>query len=113
MRTIDAVVAAAERLNRANVRDAINVGTRNGLYRDNMSADARKLDEAFQAYYEAQRPRTDGPQPLPPIGGPHIEIDAKAAGFTLEMSEETRREIEQIEQNAAMARLNAGKFILD
>lgn len=74
MSTLEAVIAAAERLNKANVRDACNVGTRNGLYRNNMSAEARALDEAFQTHYEAQQPQT---------------INAADIGFTLKSDQKT------------------------
>lgn len=75
---IEEILNAAEALNKANVRDASNAGTKRGLYRDNMSPEARVLDEAFQRYYEAQQPRT-----LPPISSGRVEIDAKTIGFTL------------------------------
>lgn len=108
--TVKAILAAAEVLNRANVRAAQASGER--LYREAMTTEARALDEAFQAHYEAQQPQTDGPQPLPRLHQ-SVEIDAKAIGFTLKMSEETKREIEEIERNSAMARLNAPKMIFD
>jgi hypothetical protein len=72
------VFEAAEALNKANVRDACNVGTMNGLYRQNMSAEARKLDEAFQAYYESQLPRTD-----------RTEFPASEIGVTLNSDQGT------------------------
>lgn len=106
-----AIFDAAEALNKANVASA-SKGAMRGLYRDNMSAEAKHLDQTFQSYYESQQPRTIGPQPIPLTSERH-EIAAESIGFSLEMSEETRREIEEIERNAALARINAGKFYFD
>jgi hypothetical protein len=81
------VLFAADALNKANVRDANNVGTRNGLYRDNMNPEARSLDEAFQAYYRAQQPST--------------EINAADIGFTLKSDKKTMDAIaEDVARNA-------------
>lgn len=104
------VVAAAERLNQTNVAAAQAKGTR--LYRDEMSPEARALDEAFQAYYEAQQPSTTGPRSIPPIS-PRREISASEIGITLAIDDETRRQIQEIEHNAALARANAHKFLFD
>lgn len=102
--TTDAIIAAAEKLNRANVAAAQATGAR--LYRDVMTPEARALDEAFQAHYEAQQTSTIGPQIIPPLRE-RVEIDAKAVGLDLKMSDECRREIEEIETYAALARLRA------
>ncbi len=80
------VLRAAEAMNKANVRDASNVGTRNGLYRDNMSAEARKLDEAFQAYYRAQQPST--------------QLNASDIGFTLKSDQKTMDAIADVARRA-------------
>lgn len=106
--TTDAIIAAAENLNRANVAAAQTTGER--LYRDVMTPEARALDEAFQAHYEAQQPSTTGPRPIPPLRD-RVEIDAKAVGLDWKMSDECRREIEDIENNAALARLNAKNIV--
>lgn len=54
------VVEAARALNLHNVTKAqLTAGQHNDpLYRDYMGLDARKLDEAFQAYAEAGQPKT-------------------------------------------------------
>lgn len=108
--TIEAIISAAEKLNRANVNAAQATGTR--LYRDVMTPEARALDEAFQAHYEVQQAPTTGPRPLPPLSE-RAEFDPKSVGFSLEMSDETRREIEETERNTALAMLNAKNFIFD
>lgn len=79
MTTHEEIIAAAERLNIANVAAAQKRGR---LYRDHMTPEARNLDEVLQAYYEAQKPSTNGPQPLPPTSV-RVEIDSKEIGFTL------------------------------
>lgn len=104
---MERIFEAAERLNRANVRAAQSTGTR--LYRDAMTAEARALDEAFQEYYDAQRPNTNGPQPLPIAD--HVEIPAESIGFTLKMDDETKRALEEIDNNRLMAALNADKIV--
>lgn len=106
--TTEAIIAAAEKLNRANVAAAQTTGER--LYRDAMTPEARALDEAFQTHYEAQQPDTAWLQPLKAMRD-HVEIDAKSIGMSLKMSDETRREIEEIETNMALARLNANNII--
>lgn len=72
------VLAAAEALNKVNVRDASNAGTRNGLYRQNMSREAEKLDEAFQALYKSRQPSTG-----------RTEFPASEIGFTLKSDQQT------------------------
>ena len=106
----DAIIAAAEKLNQANVSVAQASGAR--LYRDAMTPEARTLDEAFQAYYESLEPATIGLRSVPMLSR-HVEIDAKSVGMSLKMSEETRREIEEIERNSALAMLNARNIFFD
>jgi hypothetical protein len=51
--------------------------------------------------------------PIPNTGPEPITLSAGDIGFTLDMSEETRREIEEIERNAATAVHRARNFIMD
>lgn len=84
MTTPAQIIAAAERLNAANVAEAQKRGR---LYRDHMTPEARNLDEVLQAYYEAQKPSTNGPRPLPPTSE-RVEINAADVGFTLNQPHE-------------------------
>lgn len=59
-----------------------------------------------------QQTPASGPHPLPPLSE-RTEFDPKSIGFSLKISEETRREIEEIERNSALAMLNSKTFIFD